>query len=372
MILFGELLQDVVVYRTATQMELDMTRQNWIWISLLFAAMFALPATANAQAGQALFDYQMKNRAQTDTGAPVLILRAREFIKSGTATFERSDGKTSKQKIGRMKPGQEKRLPFRQPKGKFKYKITLEGVTSFDQTITMNLETEVVYVDPIKLTVNPKQVQVGEGRMVLRSNVPLDKVDIEVFDNNGGKVVEKTQAIGGKGGDVELTWPAKVKEVGAIRLKAHDIAGFWAGVVLEPFWVEIPHEDIEFDNGKDTWQPSETPKLTSTLGKIKEAMAKHKKKGLELSMYVAGYTDTVGGHSDNIKLSQARARAIGKWFRKNGIKVDVYYQGFGESVLAVNTPDNTPEPKNRRAVYILGNTPPPTSSQIPRANWKRL
>ncbi len=332
----------------------------------------ALPSTAAAQANQAIFDYQLKNKAQTDQGAPVLILRAREFVKSGKVTMKRGDGKVQTTKLGSMKPAQEKRVPFRTEKGAFDYEVTVEGTTQFNQTVSMNFKTKVAYVEPIKLNVDRDNVRVGEGELVLSSNVPLEKVDIEVFNNNGQKFVDRTQAIGGKEGDVRITWPAKTSEVGAIRLKAHDVAGFWAGVVLEPFWVDIPHEDVIFDFGKATWQPEEEPKLKKTLKAVRKAMKKHARKGLSMSMYIAGYTDTVGSKSENRKLSRARARAIGKWFKKQGLNVDVYFQGFGEDALAVGTPDNTPEPRNRRAVYILGNAPPPTSSQIPKASWKKL
>lgn len=339
---------------------------------LVFAAILALPATGAAQAEQAIFDYQLKNKAQTDQGAPVLILRAREFVKSGTVTMNRSDGKTQTTKLGSMKPAQEKRVPFRTEKGEFKYTVTVEGTTQFDQTTSMNFETTVAYVDPIKLDVDRERVEIGEGRLVLNSNVPLDKVEIEIFDTDGSKIVSRVQPIGSKSGDIQLTWPSKTSEVGAIRLKAHDVAGFWAGVVLEPFWVEIPHEDVVFDFGKSTWQPEEEPKLEKTLKSVQEALKKHQRKGLSMSMYIAGYTDTVGSAAQNQKLSRERARAIGAWFKKKNLNIDVYVQGFGESALAVQTPDNTPEPRNRRAIYILGNAPPPTSGQIPKSNWRKL
>ena len=33
--------------------------------------------------------------------------------------------------------------------------------------------------------------------------------------------------------------------------------------------------------------------------------------------------------------------------------IPIYFQGFGEEVLAKPTPDETDEPLNRRALYIL-------------------
>lgn len=340
---------------------------------LIFALfIFASPALW-AQANQTLFDYKVNAKAQTDQGAPVLILRAREFIKSGKVEMKRADGKdTHVARIGKMKPGQEKRVAFRQPKGAFGWEVTVTGETQFGQTLSMKFETETAWVDPIRLQVDPQEVKVGEGELILHSNVALDKVDIEVFDNDGQKFVNTTASIGGKSGAVPISWSPTKPEVGAIRLKAYDVAGFWNAVVLEPFWVEIPHKEVIFNFGKATWEEKETPKLKETFQGVRDAMKKHKKKGLQMQLYIAGYTDTVGGKADNMKLSRERARAIAHWFRKAGLDIPIYYQGFGESVLEVSTPDNTPEERNRRALYILGNAPPPTSGQIPRANWKKL
>lgn len=338
----------------------------------LFVAALAFPGVASGQVDAPLFDYELKTRVQTDQGSPALVLQAREFIEKGTVTLQRDGGKQQTVRLGKMKPGQQKQIPFKQPKGASVWKIRVQGESKFNQTMDSEFETQVVWIDPIKLGVDADKVRVGEGQLYLKSNVPLDFVEIEVFDNNSNKLVQTTQKLGGQYGEVPISWNPPGGEVGAIRLKATDLAGFWSAVVLEPFWVEIPHREVIFDFGKATWQDSETPKLDETLAGIEDAMQKHAKKGLKMQLYIVGYTDTVGSGADNDKLSAARARSIASWFRKAGIKLPIYYQGFGERVLAVPTPDNTPEERNRRALYILGNAQPPTSDQIPRSAWKRL
>jgi outer membrane protein OmpA-like peptidoglycan-associated protein len=80
----------------------------------------------------------------------------------------------------------------------------------------------------------------------------------------------------------------------------------------------------------------------------------------------------VGDKGANRTLSQQRARAIGAYFRKKGLSVPIYFQGFGEDALAVKTEDNVDEARNRRALYILSNFPPPVSYHLPRKAWKRL
>ena len=59
-------------------------------------------------------------------------------------------------------------------------------------------------------------------------------------------------------------------------------------------------------------------------------------------------------------------------FRSQGFQGSVFYQGFGESALAVQTGDGVDEVRNRRVVYFLGNQQPPPNPDIPRANWKRI
>jgi outer membrane protein OmpA-like peptidoglycan-associated protein len=71
-------------------------------------------------------------------------------------------------------------------------------------------------------------------------------------------------------------------------------------------------------------------------------------------------------------LSERRARAIAAWFRRRGFTGPVSYQGFGETALAVPTPDETDEAANRRALYILAANPPPVSEQLPARAWKPL
>jgi len=111
------------------------------------------------------------------------------------------------------------------------------------------------------------------------------------------------------------------------------------------------------------------PHLEETLAPIREALRTFDDISIEL--YIAGYTDTVGSKQANLELSERRAKAIAQWFRQNGIKIPVYYQGFGESVLAVPTPDETPHEQNRRAVYVLSNAKP-QSPDFPTSNWKRI
>ena len=80
---------------------------------------------------------------------------------------------------------------------------------------------------------------------------------------------------------------------------------------------------------------------------------KNKKK---LSRYIIfGYTDTKGSNKYNMGLSIKRAESAKQALLDHGITpYDISILGKGEKELAIDTPDNTKHPGNRRAeVKIL-------------------
>ena len=152
----------------------------------------------------------------------------------------------------------------------------------------------------------------------------------------------------------------------------YDVDGFWTSVILEPWFIEIKHEEVVFASNSSEIADSEVPKLAHSLAEVEKTMKRFAKFRPDMRLYVGGYTDSVGNEGSNQKLSQERARAISRWFKSKGIKIPVYYQGFGEDGQAVATEDDVDEPRNRRALYVLANSPPPTSKDIPRARWSRV
>ena len=64
---------------------------------------------------------------------------------------------------------------------------------------------------------------------------------------------------------------------------------------------------------------------------------------------VWGFTDTVGTEEYNQGLSERRAESVAEYLESQGVSRDrMVLRGFGETNLAVPTPDQTPEPRNRR------------------------
>ena len=69
---------------------------------------------------------------------------------------------------------------------------------------------------------------------------------------------------------------------------------------------------------------------------------------------IEGHTDTVGTHEFNKDLSDRRAAAVVDYLA-NHFHVDrgrVQAVGMGEDHLLIPTPDQTPEPRNRRVQVV--------------------
>ena len=69
---------------------------------------------------------------------------------------------------------------------------------------------------------------------------------------------------------------------------------------------------------------------------------------------VIGHTDTLGNAEANEKLGLDRAQLVAKLIAEAGLKVsELTVTSHGEFNLLVKTPDETPEPKNRRVEITI-------------------
>lgn len=349
----------------------DMWTSKYVWMGVCALVAFAGPWTA--WAGTAGFEYKVQNVVQKGNKMPQLVLKATGDIQQGTVQFERDDGDASSVELGNLEEGQTKQIPIDQSSGTHDYEVTIEAEGAGGEqgeSVETTFETTVTVAEPLELSVDEERARIAEGQLDVRSNRPLERVELTITDSDGETLQAGTQSVGGSR-TFQVTWPDDA-EIGSIELKAYGPHGFWRGLQLQPFWVKIPHKEVRFQFGEADWKDDQVSKLRDSLDKIREAMQEHRNKGLDMKLYIAGYTDTVGSKSSNRDLSRKRARAIGDWFRQQGLGIPVYYQGFGEDVLAVETPDETEKKANRRAIYILGNATPPTSETIPRSNWRPL
>lgn len=89
-----------------------------------------------------------------------------------------------------------------------------------------------------------------------------------------------------------------------------------------------------------------TPDSQAVIEQVKVALAGW---GVLPNVDVVGHTDTVGQMAQNDALSLQRAAAVSRWLDSAAVAPDrVHISGRGERQLLAPTPDETPEPLNRR------------------------
>jgi outer membrane protein OmpA-like peptidoglycan-associated protein len=100
---------------------------------------------------------------------------------------------------------------------------------------------------------------------------------------------------------------------------------------------------LYFDFDKDNLRPDAQAALDDIIFDIKDR---------QLGGIISnGHTDTAGPPPYNMALSQRRADTVATGLIKAGIPAQIITtEAFGETDLAVPTPDNTPYQANRRVV----------------------
>jgi outer membrane protein OmpA-like peptidoglycan-associated protein len=332
----------------------------------------AVASSALAQTDDSRLGLGLKAVVQ-GTEKPAITVSPRDALRSIEVTLTRKgDGQVQRLKAAKIAAGQSKVLAFQHPAGVHEYEAAFvlrwaEGEESRFSTVF-----SATRVGKLELQIAAGDVDLEGRTLSFRLTNPAASAELIMLGEHGRRLGTTEVRYGGEppGTPLRLTWDDVSGEVLAMDLKVTDIAGFWTGIRITPFHIEIPHEEVEFESGSHAIRASEEPKLDKTLGLIRDALAKHGTL-LSLRLYVGGYTDTVGNRTSNQGLSTRRARSIATWFRSHGLSAPILFQGFGEDVLARPTPDETPEAANRRAIYILASQPP-TGPSVPRGEWQGL
>ena len=303
---------------------------------------------------------------------PAIILQPTAAVKKLTVTLQREGARAITLRASRLAPGKTKRLAFTSPVGVFEYAATFDIQWAEGRESTFSTTFKITRVGKLKLSIGPGDVDMEARTLVFRLTNPAASAELILLGERGRRIgVEEVEYDAEEPGTaLELSWSAPDEDIVTMDLKVTDIAGFWTGMRITPFSIEIPHDELEFASGRAEVRPEEAHKLEKTLSHIEKALETHGTL-LALRLYVAGYTDTVGNRGYNKELSNRRARSIAAWYRAHGVKIPIHYCGFGEDYLAKKTPDETDEPVNRRALYILSSQPP-TGAGFPKANWRRL
>ena len=269
--------------------------------------------------------------------------------------------------------GQSLDLKLELPTGQFSCVGSLSAQFEDGGSGNMPLNFQVQQFMPLKIQLNRENVDLQNRTLSVGLDRPASRYLIQVLDVDGALIGEGIKAVAQSENlsPQRIEWTQSEPDPAIIRIKAEDIHGFFAQLDLLPWHYNIPHEDVVFESGSAEIQSNEVYKLTDVQSEIQKVVDRYSHIAT-VNLYVGGYTDTVGAAANNAILSQNRAQSIANWFKDNGFQGEIFYQGFGESGLAVQTADNIDEVRNRRAAYIVAAEAPPISSDLPAAKWKKL
>jgi OOP family OmpA-OmpF porin len=188
---------------------------------------------------------------------------------------------------------------------------------------------------------------------VSERKLPADKVDEAT---QAGSRLSAALAAGGAQRNAEAAakaqayydcWLEQLEE----NFQPKDIAycrdGFYSNLEqIEVKAVEMPEvislqADVLFDFDRANIKPE----FRAELDKIAEMLVQD----TSANILVWGHTDTAGPAAYNQRLSERRAEAVAAYLESKGVsRSRMAIRGWGETRLAVPTPDNTPNAQNRR------------------------
>ncbi len=319
--------------------------------------------------GESPVEVEVRSRVLVGQQPPALIVRALSAVK-GLEVRLWTEGRPPKvHRVASLPGGASREFPFDAPLGRSSWTAEVRHAGAKEPDI---FTFDVIVARPMEIRMGQGDVDLARGEVTFSASEPVARVRIEVFAEDGTPVGKREEAVSARAGEpVRVRFDPPTVPVGRLVVTVTDENGFYNGVEVTPFFIEIPHEEVLFEFDQAEIRPSEEPKLARTLEEVRAALARLAS-AFSARLYVAGYTDTVGRADYNRDLSRRRAEAIARWFRAHGLSIGVCWQGFGEDALAVPTPDETPEPRNRRTIHVLANQPPPVSRVFPAADWRCL
>ena len=337
---------------------------------LVAAALVLLPLAASAQP----VGFQLKN--DVAAGAkPTLSLQGVEKMTDLKIELTRDDGEKFSMAVPKLNPGELKVLPIGDGKpGKAHYEGILSGTVVGEGPWSFDLKFDTLIRAPMTINYDYEHLDLANHVLKFAQSRAAGHAELTVIGEDGTEIGHGEAKYNKEPPGTWLAIPWKEDKPGRVMmLKLHTIAadGLGAFAELIPWQVQIDHEDVNFDTDSAVVKPSEAGKLDASLRKIDD-IVKKSERFVKVKLYVAGHTDTVGSADHNRKLSHDRARSIAEYFHKKGLKIPIVFDGFGEDMPKVPTPDNTDEPRNRRADYVLGAIGAQPPAGYRGADWKPI
>lgn len=223
---------------------------------------------------------------------------------------------------------------------------------------------------PLSIDLSRARADLQEKTVTVKVSTRVENAEIVAFGAHKAELGRKTIPIGAGPGEIAIPFEGDPAELVILDVTLRT-ASAWAGFTYSPWFLDIPHDDVLFASDSDVIAADEEWKLQKVQVQLEDVVDKYGGM-VPIKLYVAGCTDTVGDGGHNAELSSRRAKAIARWLKGHGFNYPIYYHGFGEGLLAVQTGDGVDMQVNRRALYMVGANPPPAGSGIPSVGWSAL
>jgi len=304
---------------------------------------------------------------------PALILHP--HVPASSLNVQFNCGRVERSHSGPAAAGQPIRIDIPVGPGQHNCVGTLNGIFSDGTSGEMPLQFLVAVQHAIALRVTSEDLDLESRTVKVHTDRPIAQIELSVFGESG-TVLGTTAKGHAKSSPIELTWSQTKEEVLKLHIKATTNKGLSSTLDLFPWSYQIPHQDIVFNPGSAMIPLDEVSKLEDVMANIQAVLKRFSPEAIgfevPMSLYLAGFTDTVGNRVSNQQLSEERAKSLGAWFKGNGFDGVIQYQGFGERALAVQTADEVSEAANRRVMYIIAVDTPNVSGALPGKSWRKL
>ncbi|MEE2786286.1 MAG: OmpA family protein [Myxococcota bacterium] len=313
------------------------------------------------------------------TGQARLTIRVNAALEELRLELTRAEGKTAIQRTWKRPAiGQTLTIRWMVPSGRSRWRARCDGTFSDGRQFS-NFDFDVVSVPDLDVRIDRKDLDLAHGHIFVHSNQALSKAEVQWFDQDGTETQVFEHLLQGQSGKIRVPLGAiPTSAIQRIEVKLYDAVQRWRSFRLVSWYVEIPHDDVNFETNSAKLHQNEAKKIDAVTARIEDEVKRFRKalgasnaQFERLNLFVAGCTDTVGSEVENLKLSRARAKTIAHYFASKKISATIFFEGFGEGLLAIPTADNVAEERNRRALYILSNVQP-SGLLRPGRKWHRL
>ena len=337
-------------------------------LAAMIVAVIAVPASSQGTGLPLSWSYQ-----QTEREIQVSIAAAEPISMAVLVVTNETTGERWEFRQGALRPDRPWRVVVPGPTLPSNYALSLEG-TYRAATESVSIRFRAEPLTGFNFDLVGYQLEGATHGIRIRPDTAVERISVRLVEegSSGPRDVNHRVPVNQQrpGEVLAIDWDARGKVI-TMEVTAFTASGNSRTWHYVPWELSGELRELNFETGSSSINPTDIPRLRDALVELREAVEIVGPYAAP-ELYVAGYTDTVGNAASNERLSRDRARAIARYFYENGLRVPIYYQGFGESVLAVETEDNVANAANRRAVFVMRVGAPPVTREFPRNRWSRL